>query len=124
MMTLDEQIAVLQAYKEGKTIQWYNETKEEWDDATEDALKPLLEFRIKPEPKLRPYKNMRECLKDLIQHGPYILCKDDRELCYVVVAIDDYGIAYGQVLKDDFGYMMRNYNWKDGSPCGIEEELK
>ena len=52
-MTIDEMIAVLQAFKAGKAIQfkakdfkpWYDETDPDWDFSN-------IEYRVKPEPRV------------------------------------------------------------------------
>lgn len=51
-----EYLPFVQAAAEGKTIQWKHETG--WIDFEEDCnfSDPAHEYRIKPEPKLRPWK--------------------------------------------------------------------
>lgn len=69
-MTTEEKIEVMQAFTEGKTIQakevngndWYvcNACDIAWDW-------PNYEYRVKPEPTYRPYKNLEEFKKDIVR---------------------------------------------------------
>ena len=52
--------SIVQAWVEGKTIQ-YN-FDEGWRDANiEHLLGDISKYRVKPEPKYRPFKNQEEC---------------------------------------------------------------
>lgn len=67
---------ILKAYGEGKIIQKYSITQEgtKWLDI--DVLSPYdfeSLYRIKPEPKYRPYKNSIEFLTALKEHGPALI---------------------------------------------------
>ena len=56
-----ELLPIIQAFAEGKTIQY--ETREGWIDL--DTLNPhsavLSKYRIKPGPKYRPFTHVEEC---------------------------------------------------------------
>ena len=58
-----ELLPIIQAFAEGKHIQWRNHCKN-WIDIDErDGLNtefPLSIYRIKPEPKYRPFKSQEE----------------------------------------------------------------
>lgn len=77
----------IQAYGEGKTIQWYKPDRDEWEDLTtagndyvdfEDIAGYEVCYRVKPEPKCRPFKNAEECWNEMKKHKPFgwIKCKE------------------------------------------------
>ena len=52
-----ELLPIIQAFAEGKTIQvWANDI---WQDEEYPPFGALCQFRIKPEPKCRPFKNKK-----------------------------------------------------------------
>lgn len=111
-------IAVLQAAKEGKTIQRREKcSNDEWEDAKPFWNFVSLDYRVKPEPKLRPYANADEFLAAMKEHGPYL--KEAGDYCLPIHFHDE-----GVWDVDEFfeyGQLMDEAVWQDGSPCGIEE---
>ena len=79
-MKVSEQIAIMKAYEDGKTIEvkFYGET--EWEsivyveDFPFDFVKN--EYRIATEPKYRPYKSVKEAFNEAKKHGYLIKHKD------------------------------------------------
>lgn len=115
-MTDKEIIAVVQAHSEGKQIQYFN-SEGEWRDCADNE--PCWEFcstkyRVKPEPKVRPYKNKEECWNDMLKHEPFgwLFDKKDHRYCQII-NVD--GNATWKSWLD-------NYTYVDGYPCGIVEE--
>ena len=56
-------LPILQAFSEGKTIQWKyikGNTSLWWDDNNPTFEISDFDYRIKPEPKYRPFNNARE----------------------------------------------------------------
>lgn len=123
---------VLKAYSEGKTIEyrvwnpygvWCEWT--EWsgssafNQATNDG-QPI-EYRIKPEPALRPYANAQEFLKASKEHGPYLI--PEKSNTYVLPSkISQGGLGYVQEYNQMcWAQVFKFYKWQDGTPCGIEE---
>ena len=66
-------LPIIQAYAEGKAIEsrcikgdkslWYNDEDPSFDND--------FEYRIKPEPKYRPFKNAEECWEEMQKHQPF-----------------------------------------------------
>ena len=60
-----ELLPIIQAFADGKTIQvWYNDT---WQDEEYPSFVELNLFRIKPEPKYRPFKTKEECWNEMLK---------------------------------------------------------
>lgn len=122
---------VLKAYSEGKTIQYkfYDNIGKlyVWKDLTELITMDFSygEYRVKPEPKYRPYKSAEEFLKDQKEHGPYII----GNCLFIPLKIYEDAIVY-YAQKDEKGFeqmftfvdLADRFAWQDGSPCGIMEE--
>ena len=123
-------LPIIQAYAEGKTVQSFNNVDYEWDDLFEPMFggDPSL-YRIKPEPKYRPFKDIEECWNEMLKHQPFgwIKAKDsgspmligniylniDEEV-YIVWAYN--GSVYS--ASDAF----YNFTFADGTPFGIKED--
>lgn len=68
---------ILEAIKEGKTIQWNDMGM--WRDIDGDdegffldtLVKESDNYRIKPEPKYRPFVNTEECWTEMLRHEPF-----------------------------------------------------
>lgn len=70
-------LPVIQAFTEGKIIQTKN-GDETWitiGKETDLNIESLAEypdcFRIKPEPKYRPFKDVDECWQEMLKHQPF-----------------------------------------------------
>lgn len=135
MKTIDEMIAVMTAFKEGKKIECVQKGSgfdpylyvEEpcWDW-------PNYDYRVKPESKYRPYKDAEECFADVKKHGGWIRAKHLDEYFNVgavtslgfaiMVASGDKNSMNGNVAES-FEELLENNVWADdGTPCGILEE--
>lgn len=73
---------IISAFAEGKTIQYKTDTGS-WHDLTESEGLPMgtmeeepNNFRIKPEPKFRPFKDAKECWNEMLKHQPFGVVKD------------------------------------------------
>ena len=63
-------IAVMQAYVDGKQIQWKH-ISGMWMDTTEPLWDNKTSYRVKPETKYRPFKNTDECWQKMLKHQPF-----------------------------------------------------
>ena len=69
----------IQAFSEGKTIQSKCITDEMplwWDDNNPTFEVDGFDYRIKPEPKYRPFANAEECIEEMKKHVPFGWVKD------------------------------------------------
>lgn len=60
---------ILQAYLAGREIEFYSSILNEWKPAfitdISSLIKNIDNYRIKPEVKYRPFKNLKECLEEM-----------------------------------------------------------
>lgn len=121
-------IGIISAFADGKTIQILNE-RGEWVDLTEREGLPIgiLEeepnnFRTKPEPKYRPFKDAEECWQEMLKHQPFGWVKEkERNVRTEINYIHNEGVMFscGSVL---FERMFDIYTFADGTHFGILEE--
>ena len=106
-------LPILKAYSEGKEIQHFNIDK--WEDID---FMPFTDhpsyYRIKPEPKYRPFKNIEECWEEMQKHQPFGWFIDIKDKYYTHINL--------LCKNTDFNYLFKNKTFIDGTPFGIEEE--
>ncbi len=124
-MKVSEQIAIMKAYEDGKTIEVkrYDETKWKSLDYVENYKFNFscYEYRIKPVPKYRPYKSVEEAFNEAKKHEFWT--KEISTGFIINVG------AFGENFEDIYinGYNQNNFLDKfvwadDNSPCGIKIE--
>ena len=118
-----EMLPIIQAWAEGKAIQFRIKGTVEWIDYQEDELRlsSLYHYRVKPETNYRPFKTQEECWSEMHKHPDFgwVVTKN----CRVVYHIDS---VYNALLIGYIGYsfdeMYQKYEFTDGTPFGIREE--
>ncbi len=125
---------ILQAFAEGKVIECRTKPSvlsKSWQDMNNwTEMKELVfwnntEYRIKPEPKYRPFKDAKECWQEMLKHQPFgwlkLKCEDT---AYgMLTLIKDKGAVVG--INDtpfSYRYLFYNYTFADRQPFGIKEE--
>ena len=125
-MKVSEQIAIMKAFEDGKTIEQKRFDRNEWesilyvDNFPFDFL--MNEYRIKPECKYRPYKSVEEAFNEAKKHGFWMQNVDRMYLRF----IDGFHINKNSDIficdycVDD---ILDMFVWADdGSPCGVKIE--
>ena len=125
-------LPVIQAFTEGKVIQTKN-GDETWITIGKEAdlnIESLAEypdcFRIKPEPKYRPFKDSDECWHEMLTHQPFGWVKYQCDF-FQIIHVDDnligYGSACGTILHSKFEDIFKDSTFADGAPFGVKEEV-
>lgn len=136
IMTREESKAfypILQAFAEGKVIECRTKPSalskswqdmNEWTEMEELEYWNNIEYRIKSEPKYRPFKDAEECWQEMLKHQPFgwVKLKDTESGYYmlkgiasqVVIGFNETPFSYKKVFED--------YVFADGNPFGIKEE--
>ena len=126
---------ILQAYAEGKAIECRTKPgtistsiPNEWTEMKEICFWNGIEYRIKPEPKYRPFKDAKECWEEMLKHQPFgwvksIDNKDSEVFIHCTAITKEDGILTG-IDEIPFPYygMFNNYTFADGTPFGMKEE--
>lgn len=116
---------IIQAFADGKTIQAIDPYDDEWCNQTKLNFEALFEgqYRIKPEPKYRPFKDAEECLAEMQKHQPFGWVKIE-DLYRNIANVTSCSITFADNEARDVEYeqAFKNYTFADGTPFGIIEE--
>lgn len=113
-----ELLPFIQAFAEGKTIQYKNEHGS-WIEIDCPIWSKYCQYRIKPESKYRPFKNQEECWQEILKHRPFGWIKIPNGDLFCIDKIFDKGITYDNSCCS-FEECVCNYTFTDDTPFGIE----
>ena len=122
-----ELLPIIQAFTEGKTIQFRTNNRS-WVDLLDNDIEinALFEYRIKPEPKYRPFKSQKECWNEMHRHPDYGWVKYKEAGSYAIISIiykDPSAInMYVDGCSFTFPETFEEFEFTDGTPFGIKEE--
>ena len=120
-----ELLPIIQAWIEGKEIQFKTRSCK-WVDIEENEglsfVYPSSDYRIKPEPKYRPFKNQEECWNEMHEHTNFGWLRRNSIGGYVHISV----ISSDNLMFSSKGYDYKAafecYTFTDGTPFGIKEE--
>ena len=121
---------ILQAYAEGKVIE--SRTKpssvkgkdipNDWTEMKEIEFWNNTEYRVKPEPKFRPFKNTEECWQEMLKHQPFGWVKStlfkDLDLVQRVTTL------YVEINREiiDYKDALEKFTFADDTNFGVKVE--
>ena len=119
-----ELLPIIQAWAEGKSIQYQTDSGS-WTDITKELYTgnhPSL-YRVKPEPKYRPFKNQAECWKAMYKQFDigWIVNKNTKtphhisSICTDCLRLDDGNTSLS------FSDAFTHYEFPDGKPFGVKK---
>ena len=122
-MKVSEQIAIMKAYEDGKSIEKKrcDETKWEILEYVEDYPFDFVlnDYRIKQVPKYRPYESVEEAFNDAKKHGFWMKHKSSGRICFSTRFLEERNTIYINSQASVCG--LGDYIWlDDGSPCGVK----
>lgn len=120
-------LPIIQAYCEGKTIQSKGITDDIplwWNDNNPTFDADNFDYRIKPEPKYRPFVNAQECLEEMKKHQPFGWVKDKYSFYPVEMIYYSFSKECIKCCGTWFTTeeMFKDATFLDGTPFGIIEE--
>lgn len=130
---INKVMPILQALAEGKIIQ-FAATYKEWVDLDGDKDGLLLEtlinnpksYRVKPEPKFRPFKDAEECWAEMLKHQPFGVVKDKYFANYqthrAFTCLVTNGCHFRGYEDETFENSFKNLLFADGTPFGVKVE--
>ena len=119
-----ELLPIIKAFAEGKEIEGlYKGTKSPWFKIKDMDFNEGIIFRIKPEPKYRPFKNAEECWQEMQKHHPFGWLKGDK-CFYNIVSVSNIDVSMANVSGDivtlDFSEVIEDNTFADGVPFGVK----
>ena len=122
---------ILQAFAEGKVIECRTKPSalskswqdmNEWTEMKEIEFWNNTEYRVKPEPKYRPFKDAEECWQEMLKHQSFgwvksILFKD-------LALVNRVTTLYVEINRDiiDYKDTLEKFTFADGTPFGVKVE--
>ena len=122
-------LPIIQAFSEGKDIEIRSKNTHAqlngWAKMDEFIFGNF-EYRIKPEPKYRPFKGAEECWNEMQKHQPFgwIKPKDDDVVTkfMLIDSLRNEGIAVRTNIRFNYHELLEHYTFADRTPLGIIEE--
>ena len=105
---------IIEAYLNGKPVEYLNSDSMEWVKVNQDHEWNFEKYQYRINTDLmRPYKNMTECIRDMVAHGfdGTLKFKDDGQTYYV-----------DEIKERLFDSWFRMFAYPDGTPFGHVEE--
>ena len=125
-----ELLPIIQAFADGKTIQ-FRTNNSYWIDLLDNDLEinALFEYRIKPEPKYRPFETKKECWDEMMKHQPFGYIKEKLSNNVVIITkistnnLDNelYFYISNYTSRYKVGELFDYCTFADGTPFGIKE---
>ena len=122
-------LPIIQAFAEGKTIQLF--TNGIWEGAENPSFEELSRYRIKPEPKYRPFKTREECWNEMLKHQPFGWVKSKVKGYFHLIGLVQWAseledvmiiFATSEQLARSSRSLFEDFIFADGTPFGIKEE--
>ena len=119
-----ELMPIIQAFAEGKAIEsrCIKGDKSLWYDDEDPSFDDDLEYRIKPEPTYRPFKDVEECWMEMKKHQPFGWVKStlfkDFDLVQRVTTL------YVEINREiiDYKDALDKFTFADGTNFGVKVE--
>ena len=121
-----ELLPLIKAFGEGKDIEMRSKNPHaqlnSWAKMDEFIFGNF-EYRIKPEPKYRPFKDAEECWHEMKKHKPFGWVKDRNGSKFVIENVDSRGFVevYGEGTCN-FNEVFEDFTFVDGTPFGVKVE--
>ena len=116
-----ELIPIIQAFADGRTIEFFKQG--EWYELNDpDFMWSAYKYRIKPEPKYRPFITKEECWTEMHKHPDFGWVLKSGVYLHILSLYKD--ALYIQEENDAiyFDNAFNELTFTDGTPFGIKEE--
>ena len=120
---------ILQAYAEGKVSECMTKPSavkgtdipNDWTEMKEIEFWNNTEYRVKPEPTYRPFKNEEECWQEMQKHQPFGWVKST--LFKDLALVKRVTTLYVEINRDiiDYKDALEKFTFADGTQFGIKE---
>ena len=124
-------LPIIQAFAEGKVIEIFDD-EIGWvkKENPKFNLNPDF-YRIKPEPKYRPFKRQEECWNEMLKHQPFGFVKSKVKGYFHLIGLVQWSseledvmiiLATSEQLARSSRSLFEEFIFADGTPFGIKEE--
>lgn len=118
----------IKAFGEGRIIESSSITdvSKAWREVTDFPIGMIknFKFRIKPEPKYRPFKDAEECWQEMLKHQPFGYTYDRfNNIRDSITKVTTTGVSYDSpTVVISFEEIFDRFVFADGVPFGIKVE--
>ena len=112
-------LPIIKAWAEGRYVEYNYDGK--WRRIAGDNIQldvPAEWYRVVP--RYRPFRDNKECMKALREHGP-LADRMTGATCFVSVLLDNYFYVNGEEEKVTYDEGFIRFIFKDGEPFGVKE---
>ena len=115
------------AYADGKEIEYKNGALKDWSITSVPTFNwGSNDYRIKPGPKYRPFKDAEECWQEMQKHQPFGWVKDSQGYVVIQDIWNDstdgtLHIVIADTDNDEPNILIKDYTFADGEPFGVKE---
>ena len=126
-------LPIIQAFAERRTIErktrswelnkgWHDVTQ--WEETEELIFRDTFVYRIKPEPKYRPFANIEECWNEMQKHQPFgwVRSKDNGSRALITLMTSERDISINSFSGLTMYELMEKFTFDDGAVFGILKE--
>lgn len=123
---------ILQDYAEGKVIECRTkpsalegtDVPNDWTEMKEIEHWNNIEYRVRSEPKFRPFKDAEECWQEMQKHQPFgwVKSKEDESRALITLIINERYIFINSIGGLTMYELMEKFTFADGAVFGILEE--
>ena len=121
---------IMQAFAEGKIIETRTKPSavkgtyipNDWTEMKEIEFWNNTEYRVKPEPKYRPFKDAEECWKEMLKHKPFGWVKSTLFKDFALVK--RVTTLYVEINRDiiDYKDALEKFTFADDNNFGVKVE--
>ena len=112
---------VMLAYADGKEIEFFTKGGRKWSRAIEPTFDWCnTNYRIKSEPKYRPFKDAEECWQEMQKHQPFGWIKDKEDGHYTLITCVNDEVCLNAHNDWVMSGTMNKFTFTDGQPFGME----
>lgn len=122
---------ILQAFAEGKAIECRTKPSalskswqgmNDWTEIKEIGYWDNIEYRIKPEPKYRPFKDAEECWQEMQKHQPFGWVKSKENGYYSFITMLNNRFRLNGYDGWRFDDTIKKFTFADGTTFGVKED--
>lgn len=122
---------ILQAFAEGKAIECRTKPSalskswqgmNDWTEIKEIGYWDNIEYRIKSEPKYRPFKDAEECWQEMLKHQPFGWLKSKENGYYSFITMLNNRFRLNGYDGWRFDDTIKKFTFADGTTFGVKED--
>lgn len=115
-------LPIIKAFSEGKEVEYFDKGSNKWRTCVTPQFDYDVEYRIKPEPKYRPFANAEECWAEMQKHQPFGWLKSKENGYYSFITMLNYRFRLNGYDGWRFDDTINKFTFADGTTFGVKED--